>query len=362
MRGSIYYSLLVLVSLSGCTGVESLESGANTAACGPSGCFNTDAASDVGASDVSADIGNDVADERTSLANPLCGMLECNPDDTQAAKCNTGEAGVPEQDAGEGGVETGAEGGTGDAEPGVGDAEPDAGTSADGDSGMMGGSMGGQEPSDEIPDSPPDDWADDEDTSPAFSCQVTADDDGERFATCAPAGSGELNDPCVTSADCAAGFACVGDTNAGVCRAYCCLDPEACPTETYCGVQVSRDALQEDPHADFLLPVCVPADDCELLPGPDGNNRCAEGLMCAIVRVDGTTACVRPGAAGEGEQCAPAEAGQSPCAEGFVCSKSTNTCLALCRTDAADPCSGGVCQGGTGGIPDEYGVCVGARD
>ncbi len=145
-------------------------------------------------------------------------------------------------------------------------------------------------------------------------------------------------------------------------RNYCCLDPEACPEATHCGVRTSRDALHDDPEAEFLVPVCVPADDCELLPGPGGTNRCSDGLMCAIVRADGTTACVLPGTAGEGEPCAVVGSGHSPCAEGYVCSKATNTCLELCRINEPDACAGGVCQGGTGGIPDEYGVCVGARD
>lgn len=367
MRVSSLFSLVLLVPLwVGCTGVESLDSASGAPGCGPNGCFNNDAASDAGASDVSTDIGNDAVSESGSLANPLCGVLMCNPDDDEAVKCNAPAAPDGGGTDGGGGFEDGGEP-DGDTEASMApDAQHDADAAPEGgDAASMGGSMGGaKEPSDQpAPNDAPgaDPPSDDEDVH-GFACQVTVDEYGDRVTMCMEAGSGVHNDPCVASSDCAAGFACVGDQTAGVCRAYCCLEPEACAAGTYCGVKASRDALQDNPDAPFLLPVCVPADDCELLPGPDGTNRCADGLMCAIVRSDGTTACVEPGTAGDGAACESVGAGYSPCAEGFVCSKATNTCLKLCRIGAPETCDGGVCQGGTGGIPDEYGVCVGARD
>lgn len=352
MNGRVPLACLILVLAPfGCSGVETLESTAGSSNCPPEGCVSSDAGTDSSSADVSTDIGNDVVNESSSLVNPLCGVLNCDPDDDQATKCN-----APAADAGSDG---------GGAEPDAASPPDDADPDVSEDSANMGASMGGSNtPSDDkSPDGPipkPDDPKDDQD-EPGFACQVTADSTGERIAMCVPGGIGVDSDPCVTSADCAAGFACVGAT-AGVCRAYCCFDPEACAEDRYCGVRPSRDSTQKDPTAEFLLPVCIPAEPCKLLPGPDGNNGCDVGLMCAIVRSNGTTACVEPGTATEGEPCEDVDPGQSPCAEGFVCSKSTNTCLALCSITAEDPCNGGVCQGGTSGMPMDYGVCVGARD
>jgi hypothetical protein len=360
MRGSNLFSLLIVLPLLvGCSEVDSLESASSSPGCGPEGCFNSDAATDAGASDVSTDIGNDAASESGSLVNPLCGFLQCDPDDFEATKCNGGNV--------DGGPPDG--GGEADADPDVAQVETDADANADayedpdalaeGGSGSMGGSKDADE---KVPYDQPDDSPSDDTDTPAFACQVTNDSSGELLAMCVPGGSGVDSDPCVTSADCSAGYACVGEKNAGVCRSYCCIDPEACEAGTYCGVLPSRDPVQADPEAQFFLPVCIPAVDCELLPGSGTTNRCADGLMCAIVRADGTTACVSPGVAGDGEPCEEVEPGQSPCAEGFVCSKATNTCLALCRVGTPDVCGEGACQGGTDGIPGEYGVCVGARD
>lgn len=360
MRGRNLFPLLfILPLLIGCSEVDSLESSASGSGCGPDGCFNSDASTDAGASDVSSDIGNDAVSESGSLVNPLCGFLQCDPDDFEATKCNGGNA--------DGGT---PEGGAGDADPDVAqvvpdaDADTDAGTDALTEGGSMGSMGGSKDPAENVPeDQPtPDDSPSDDADAPDFACQVTTNSEGERLAMCVPGGTGVDSDPCVKSADCAAGYACVGDKNAGVCRSYCCIDPEACGDGTYCGVLPARDPGQSDPDALFLLPVCIPAVDCELLPSAGTTNRCADGLMCAIVRADGTTACVIPGVAGDGEPCEAVEPGQSPCAEGFVCSKATNTCLALCRVGTPGVCGEGACQGGTDGIPQEYGVCVGARD
>ena len=324
-----------------CGDVASIDSSnASGTPCGPGGCFNNDASSDGGVSDVSTDIGNDAPGEGGLGVNPLCGVLQCNPDDLEATKCNT---------AGN--------------DASVADVESDAQGEAEADGGSMGASFGPQDtpqggddpPGDQPPHSPT--------QSPALACQVTLNTVGDRVATCVPGGDGTDGSPCVKSSDCAAGFACVGDANTGVCRTYCCLDAEACAKGTYCAVKPSREGLYEDPNAKFLLPVCTPANpDCELLADVGGNNGCDTGLMCAIVRADGTTACVKPGTALEGEPCAVAEPGVSPCAEGFVCSKATNVCLALCAINDPDACEGAVCQGGTSGMPPAYGVCVGSRD
>ncbi|PIE05487.1 MAG: hypothetical protein CSA75_04485 [Sorangium cellulosum] len=297
---------------------------------------------DAGFSDVSADIGSDVPKGSSALVNPLCGV-GCDPDDFEATKCNSPS---PLEDGGK--IEAGLDA-TIDADLD----KPD-----EGEDGNMGGSMGGKSPYDQVPNDDDEDPGDEINSPPAMGCQVTADSSGHRHSACVPAGTGTDSDPCVTSSDCAAGYACVGEV-AGVCRSYCCLDAETCPNQRYCGVQPSHD--QGSATSPFLLPVCIPAADCELLPTNRGNG-CSDGLICTIVRANGTTACVQPGMAKAGEPCETSEPGKSACAEGFVCSKATNTCLALCSLNAPESCHGGACQGGTNGIPDGYGVCVGSRE
>ncbi|HQB42570.1 MAG TPA: hypothetical protein PLV85_03155 [Polyangiaceae bacterium] len=326
--------LLSMTFLVACGELSSLEAAETNATC-PDGCFNADAGTDAPVSDVTADIGHDGVGETATLSNPLCGTLVCDPDDPGALDCYGSGPGI---DAGSG-IEL--------------DAAYEAGEKDD-DHG--GGKMGGAPP--EKPHPPPDNP---QDKPQRMSCQVAADGFGQRETTCVAAGTGIDNEPCVSSADCAAGHTCVGDINVGVCRAYCCLNAESCVEGTYCGIMRSRDALTADPESELLLPVCIPASDCELLPGAEGNNRCAEGLMCSVVRSNGTTACVLPGTTMKGEPCGPSDSQKSPCAEGFVCSKTTNTCLALCRVGDPTACGNGVCQSGTGGLPEPYGICVGTR-
>jgi hypothetical protein len=180
-----------------------------------------------------------------------------------------------------------------------------------------------------------------------LACQVMPTQSGPK-AECVSAGIGQAGDACETATDCAAGLACVGNQAAGVCRAYCCLSAEGCAKGTYCAERQSKTGSS----AEITLPVCVPAEQCELL----RSDACPKDLACSIVRADGTTACITPGAAKTGETC--------PCAAGYVCTQATNTCLKLCHTNASaddSECGDGVCQGGTTGIPDGFGVCVAAK-
>jgi hypothetical protein len=188
-----------------------------------------------------------------------------------------------------------------------------------------------------------------------------------RLAICSPAGSGAPNAPCISSADCAAGLACVGDAKAALCRPYCCSESEAtdgsdrdsggsrCGAGEYCAERPLRDdADSADP---LRVPVCVTAEKCLLSEPypcpPEGACTCPEGTACTVVRNDGTTGCVEPPGKGvHGEAC--------PCAAGHLCSSGTNRCLKLCLTTAPD-CPTPVCQD-LAGLPPDWGVCVGPMD
>lgn len=355
---------LVLV-LYGCSAISSVDSASESPQCGESGCFQDKTTGDSDVSEVSTGIGADAGADGYVLINPLCGVLQCDPDDLQATKCqapSAPDAGVDTGVAGDGSIDSWPDDGGGD---GAQLETPDGAQGDGGDEGQVeGGSMGAPselpDPSDRVMGPYPDPGPRNPNKSASPTCQVTENEDGERFAQCQPGGEGVDNDPCMSSRDCAAGYACVGDTNMGVCRSYCCLNPEACSEGNYCGVEASLDVAASGRKV--FVPVCIPAQDCELLPGPNSLNRCADGLICSIVRANATTACVRVGTAKLGEPCGLiTDPHQSSCGEGLVCSKATNTCLALCRVDAPDACGEGVCQSGTGGIPDGYGVCVNAR-
>jgi hypothetical protein len=159
--------------------------------------------------------------------------------------------------------------------------------------------------------------------------------------------------PCNTAADCAAGLGCIDTPNGGTCQPYCCGDVEACPNNTFCVPKL----MAEDKATQ--IPVCVPTDNCTLLSehscssaNPPTPGCCADGLACFIVRGNGATTCMAPGAGQLGDPC--------PCDAGYVCSKLTNQCRKLCRlgNDATDCPNGGKCEGGSTAYPVGYGVCI----
>ena len=181
-------------------------------------------------------------------------------------------------------------------------------------------------------------------SSDTLTCQLVVDadggvDGGTVTATCAMAGTAADGDPCNTAADCQAGDGCLANPIASTCHPYCCGDPEACPTDTYCAPAPMAGAPQQ------MIPLCLPADDCALLQ----DSTCPAGETCAIVRDDGTTTCVQPGQGTTGQSC--------PCAAGYTCSNATNTCLQLCHLGGTD-CVNGTCQGGTAGYQAGIGFCV----
>jgi hypothetical protein len=108
--------------------------------------------------------------------------------------------------------------------------------------------------------------------------------------------------------------------------------------------------MQED--AGIPIPLCIPADNCELL-----TDACGPELTCTIVRIDGTTSCRPPGTGVAGEPCGE----DYTCAPGFVCSLLNNECKKLCHLgeDAADCGQNAICQGGSMGLPAGFGICFG---
>ncbi|WP_438016114.1 hypothetical protein WMF18_35510 [Sorangium sp. So ce315] len=175
--------------------------------------------------------------------------------------------------------------------------------------------------------------------------------DGDAIPSCRPAGRFGAGGPCHRGTDCASGLGCAAvDAEGGVCRQYCCGNVESCAPGTYCDERPMAESVIEG-SPPVSIPVCVPAVNCELL----NDSACPADQTCTIVREDGTTSCVVPGAGRADEPC--------PCAPGFVCSMLTNQCKQLCRIEesARDCGTGAKCQGGSRAYPPGFGVCVSAR-
>lgn len=186
------------------------------------------------------------------------------------------------------------------------------------------------------------------------ACHIVATNSGQQVQ-CAPAGSGEVAAPCLSSEDCAPGYGCVGPQGMATCRRFCCEDPESCEPGTYCAERVVR-SLEANALSVAKAPVCVAPVLCRLdEPYPcldQATCECAAGTACMVVRADGTTDCVTPGTGLAGDEC--------PCAAGHVCSKGTNACLKICKTNnLTEPqCDEGLCQASQE-LPEGYGTCVG---
>lgn len=250
-----------------------------------------------------------------ALVNPLCGaMTECIADIGKRSACEEhrpADAGVGSEagaldDAGDGAPRFSPPGTGADAGPPAPDAEP---------------------------------FYD-------LGCYVTRGSDDQPVQQCLPAGTGKTGAPCVGSADCAAGYACIGDANAAQCRPYCCGDPEACPSGTFCAEREQRDG-------ELTVPVCVQADNCNLAeqyPCPAGSTcTCKGDTACMVVR-DKTTSCVVPGTGKVGESC--------PCAWGYICSKAIDQCLKLCSLGSSTgECGTQTCTQAAF-LPSGWGICA----
>jgi hypothetical protein len=178
-----------------------------------------------------------------------------------------------------------------------------------------------------------------------LSCTV-APVNGKPVAECTPPGTGTLNDPCQSAADCGPGLGCVGTgANGGACRAYCCGDPEACPQDAYCDdVPMAEDDT-------LRIPACILAAKCDLL----NDASCPAGQTCTLVRNNGLTSCVVAGTKQLDEACSLTES----CAAGLLCVLALNKCQKLCHVGGTDCPAGSLCQGGSSSFPSNIGICVG---
>jgi hypothetical protein len=178
------------------------------------------------------------------------------------------------------------------------------------------------------------------------------------MTTCELAGPGLEEAACSSRSDCAAGYACVEESGGSHCRHYCCGGNDSCSTPgTFCEERelagLENDALKA------RASVCMPATLCRLdepYPCPsDERCSCPSGKACGVVRNDGTTSCVTPGAGQDGDSC--------PCAAGYVCSATLGQCLKVCSlsdVDSALFCDTGVCQPSPN-LPVDFGICVNAE-
>jgi hypothetical protein len=291
--------------------------------------------------------------------HPLCGAGACLPDSPKACRdyeppssggagqggASSGGEGGQSAGNGQGGVNEAGTGGEGASGAPTGGAGEGSGGAAAGAAGAAGASNGGADG---------EGGQSDPGTPSLYSCQVVRMNN-QPLRQCELAGSGKENAPCFSSAECAAGLACVSEGDAGRCLAYCCSADSECGPDTYCAERQLRKASGNANGAEpASVPVCVPADGCSLddqYPCPEGKTcRCEGNTACMVVR-DGTTTCVEPGAGQQGEAC--------PCAWNHLCSKVINACVKICHTDPAKmDCGTQKCQA-SAELPPNFGVCVG---
>jgi len=255
--------------------------------------------------------------------NPLCGSDGCLPDDDQSCASH-----VEPAPGGDDLTLAGSGGGSGAADA--------AGAGGSGGSVGDGGAGAGGVPA-----------------VPAYACRVGRASGGPR-AECERAGAGRDDAPCFTSSDCAAAFACVAEGTVGRCRPFCCAGEASCNEYpgTFCGAR----PLLETTAAEQSVPVCVPADACDLskppcAPGmtPGADCECDADTACLVVRADGVTTCATPGSGIASDPC--------PCAYGFVCSVPTGMCRTLCELAESGACDPGRCVA-SAELPDGWGVCI----
>jgi hypothetical protein len=283
-----------------------------------------------------------------------CGVVDCVPDDEDACMTEaspgaggTGSEDDDDLDTAAGGASSsgaGGQGGVSNDEPAQGGASPSYGGEGGSSAGLPADGDGGTPSSGGAPTSPVDHGA---------SCQVSIVK-GKPRAACAPAGAGDTNAPCFSNADCLPGRGCVQEGAAARCLPSCCAGDSVCGQGSYCAERPLANA-GEEPHQ---VPVCVPADDCNLnepFPCGDGGScSCEQGKACLVVRSDGTTTCATPGMGKAGESC--------PCAWGYVCSQATEACVRLCETArAVEYCGNSQCQA-SAELPLGWGVCLSPED
>lgn len=191
-----------------------------------------------------------------------------------------------------------------------------------------------------------------------WSCQIDRDN-GEVAVGCWISGAGDDGSGCTSTRDCQAGYACVGEPNAGQCRKFCCegdsacvaLDQDQTDRHHFCDERPLRSPNAEGALG-VAVPVCALAEMCDLSEpfscrGSDCT--CAPDEACTIVNQEGATGCRVPGEGGLEEAC--------PCQAGFYCHPVENTCKQLCVLDSDDgACGESLCQA-TANFPAGWGLC-----
>lgn len=145
---------------------------------------------------------------------------------------------------------------------------------------------------------------------------------------CEPAGEALGGEACKSSADCARGYLCVGESvDALFCRKMCCGgDWSACDAGESCirqfQVKFTNNKLE------YAVDLCFPVNDCDVFdPGSCADQPTRE---CKIVDPKGNVACAPKSTATLGQPCGP----PTVCARGFTCvGAATRTCRRLCRAE-----------------------------
>ncbi|MCA9643627.1 MAG: hypothetical protein H6718_17210 [Polyangiaceae bacterium] len=277
-----------------------------------------------------------------------CGVGECQPDDALSCKDympSAGSGGAAQGGTGGGGGAgtTAGAGGTGGSAGGG-----EAGSSLTGGAAGAGGAAG-QGAGSSMKGIPPGE-------TPVFACHIRREGASNLVRRCELAGAKDTGEPCTSSGDCMPGLGCVGEENLGRCRPFCCDSETSCAENSFCAERPLRDDASAE-NGQLSVPVCAPADNCSLgEPYPCDNTDpnagcvCKEGTACTVVRADGTTSCVPPGAGTAGQEC--------PCAAGHICSQASGRCVRICKLGAANSeCGTGRCQA-PANFPEGYGVCV----
>ncbi|MGE0324498.1 MAG: hypothetical protein AB7K71_20420 [Polyangiaceae bacterium] len=272
-----------------------------------------------------------------------CGEGACQPDDPLSCKDY-----MPS--GGSGGGAQGGTGGTGGAGTTAGaGGTGDAGDAGDAGASLTGGAAGAAGAGSAMKGIPPGE-------TPVFACHIRREGTSDLARRCELAGAKDTGEPCTSSGDCMPGLGCVGEENLGRCRPFCCDTETSCAEHSFCAERPLRDDASAE-NGQLSVPVCAPADNCSLgEPYPCDNTDptagcvCKEGTACTVVRADGTTSCVPPGAGTVGQDC--------PCAAGHICSQASGRCVRICKLGAANSeCGTGRCQA-PANFPEGYGVCV----
>ena len=170
-----------------------------------------------------------------------------------------------------------------------------------------------------------------------LACRVVSSDD----AMCVASGNHTDGEACMSGADCAPGYECVGDP--GICRHYCCTESSCSAFSAankyspyyFCDVAVEKTS-------NVSVPVCMEQVSCDSFFETDAASGCPYGQACTIVEAYGMSSeqvliptCDTIGKAKAGESCETEQ-----CEKGFACYGliGDRTCQQLCDGTVNNPC------------------------